>query len=128
MYIILTKASISQITVFHRCASIWGKLTSSPTCPNQLSPIGQTSIICTKLINAQVRCVTNVDSYSLYACTYVAGVRDTSKIICYHQVVFAAVIKLQQFEDKLGRIMDSTTGYTFTPCVGYFASPGIDTR
>ena len=24
--------------------------------------------------------------------------------------------------------MESTTGYTFTPCVGYFTSPGIDTR
>ena len=23
---------------------------------------------------------------------------------------------------------ESTTGYTFNPCVGYFASPGIDTR
>ena len=23
---------------------------------------------------------------------------------------------------------ESTTGYTFTPCVGYFTSPGIDTR
>ena len=26
------------------------------------------------------------------------------------------------------RISESTTGYTFTPCVGYFTSPGIDTR
>ena len=24
--------------------------------------------------------------------------------------------------------MESTRGYTFTPCVGYFTSPGIDTR
>ena len=24
--------------------------------------------------------------------------------------------------------MESTTGYTFTPCVGSFTSPGIDTR
>ena len=24
--------------------------------------------------------------------------------------------------------MDSTTGYTFTPCVGYFTSRGMDTR
>ena len=23
---------------------------------------------------------------------------------------------------------ESTTGYTFTPCVGYFISPGIDTN
>ena len=26
------------------------------------------------------------------------------------------------------RIRESTTGYTFTPCVGSFTSPGIDTR
>ena len=26
---------------------------------------------------------------------------------------------------RLGRC---ATGYTFTPCVGYFTSPGIDTR
>ena len=24
--------------------------------------------------------------------------------------------------------MESTTGYTFTPCMGSFTSPGIDTR
>ena len=26
------------------------------------------------------------------------------------------------------RGVESTTGYTFTHCVGYFTSPGIDTR
>ena len=26
------------------------------------------------------------------------------------------------------RVTDSTTGYTFTPCVGYVTSPGIDTK
>ena len=26
------------------------------------------------------------------------------------------------------RICDSSTGYTFTPCMGSFTSPGIDTR
>ena len=26
------------------------------------------------------------------------------------------------------RICESTTGYTFTPCMGSFTSPGIDTR
>ena len=75
---------------------------SSPTCPSQLAPIGHTSNICTKLNNAQVGCVTNVDSNSLYACTYVAGVRDISKIVCYHQVLFAAVTK--QFEEKTTNI------------------------
>ena len=47
--------------------------------------------------------VTNVDSYSLRAHN-VAGVRDTSKIVCYHQVLFAAVTKLQQFEEKTTNI------------------------
>ena len=28
----------------------------------------------------------------------------------------------------LSRITESTTGYTFTPSVGSFTSPGIDTR
>ena len=48
----------------------------------------------------QVDCVTNVDSYSLCACTYVAGMTDISKIVRYHQVLFAAVTKLQRFEEK----------------------------
>ena len=68
--------------------------------PFNLPQLDQTSNICTRLINAQVGCVTNVDSYRLYACTYVASVRDISKIVCYHQVLFAAVTKLQQFEEK----------------------------
>ena len=31
-------------------------------------------------------------------------------------------------ELSFSRISQSTTGYTFTPCVGSFTSPGIDTR
>ena len=31
-------------------------------------------------------------------------------------------------ELSVSRICESATGYTFTPCVGYFTSPGIDTR
>ena len=38
-----------------------------------------------------------MDSYSLYTCTYVAGVRYISKIVCHNWVLFAAVTKLQQF-------------------------------
>ena len=49
-------------------------------------------------------CVTNVDSYNLYACTCVAGLRDISKIVCYSQVLFAAVTKFQQFEEKTTNI------------------------
>ena len=41
----------------------------------------------------------------MYACTYVAGVRDISKIVCYHQVLFAAVAKLQHFEVKTNNIV-----------------------
>ena len=29
---------------------------------------------------------------------------------------------------SFSRISESTTGYTFTPCVGSFTSPGIDIR
>ena len=54
MYRILTNASIRQSTgtVFHWCASIY--VASLPTCPSHLAAIGQTSNICTKLINVQV--------------------------------------------------------------------------
>ena len=31
-------------------------------------------------------------------------------------------------ELSFSRISESTTGYTFTPCVGSFTSPGIDTK
>ena len=71
---------------------------SSQLAPVNLPQIGQTSNVCTKRINAQMGCVTNVDFYSLYAFTYVAGVRYISKLVCYHQVLFAAVTKLQQFK------------------------------
>ena len=32
------------------------------------------------------------------------------------------------FLELSSRISESTTGYTFTACVGYFTSTGIDTR
>ena len=88
MYKILTKLLVftgMQISV-----------ASSSTCPSQLAPIDQTSNICNKLIKTQVGCVTNVDYYSLYACTYVASVRDISTIVCYGQVLFVEVTKLKQ--------------------------------
>ena len=40
----------------------------------------------------------------MYACTYVAGVRFISKIVCHHQVLFAAVTQLQHFEVKTTNI------------------------
>ena len=97
MYTVLTKASIGKLLVLTG-VQVYGA--SSSTCPSQLVRIDHTSNICTKLINAQVGCVTNVDSYSLYACTHVASMRDISKTVCYHQVLFAAVTKLQQFDEK----------------------------
>ena len=105
MYKILTKASITKLLVF---TGVQVSVACSPTCPSQRCPTDQTLNICTKLINAQVGCVTNVDSYSLYACTYVAGVRDISKIVCYHQVLFAAVTKLQQFEEEKTNIFPAS--------------------
>ena len=101
MYTILTKASISKLLVF---TGVQVSVASSSTCTSQLAPIDQTSNICTKSINAQVGCITNVDSYSFYACTNVANVRYISKIVCYHQVLFAAVTKVQQFEAKTTNI------------------------
>ena len=94
----LTKPSIKKKLLVFTGVHVSGA--SSSTCPTQIAPIDQTSNICTKLIKAQVGCVTNVNSYSLYACTYVASVRDISQIVCYHQVLFAAVTKLQQFEEN----------------------------
>ena len=91
------KASITKLLVF---TGVKVPGARSSTCPSQLAPLDQISNICTKLINAQVGCVTNVDSYSLYACTYVASVIDISKIVCYHQVLLAALTKLQPFEEK----------------------------
>ena len=80
MYKILTKASITNLLVgLFTGAQV--SVASSSTCPSQLAPIDQTFNICTKLVNAQVGCVTNVDSYSLYACTYVASVIDISTIV-----------------------------------------------
>ena len=36
--------------------------------------------------------------------------------------------KLGLTQELFSRISESTIGYTFAPCVGSFASPGIDTR
>ena len=93
---------------------------SSSTCPSQLAPIDQTSNICTKLIKTQVGCVTNVDSYSLYACTYVASVRHISTIVCYDQVLFVAVTKLLRFLEKTTNIF-AASGFHKIPRIIYCA-------
>ena len=97
-------------------------MASSSTCPSQLAPIDQTSNICTKLINAQVGCVAKVDSYSLYACIYVASVRDISKIVCYHQVLFVAVTKLLRFLEEEKTNILAASGFHKIPRIIYYAS------
>ena len=97
MYKILTKASITKLLVF---TGVQISVASSATCPSQLATIDQTFNICTKLVNAQVGCVTNVDSYRLYACTYVASMIDISTIVCYRQVLFVAVTTLLRFLEE----------------------------
>ena len=64
--------------------------------------------------------MTKVNSYSLYACTYVASVRDISKIVCYHQVLFAAVTKSQQFGEKT-TIIFAASWFHNIPCIIYCA-------
>ena len=39
-----------------------------------------------------------------------------------------SIVELDFSELSFSRISECTTGYTFTPCVGSFTSPGIDTR
>ena len=97
MYKILTKASITKLLVF---TGVQVYVASSSTCPSQLAPIDQTFNISTKLVNAQVGFVTNVDSYSLYVCTYVASMRDISTIACYRQVLLVAVTQLLRFLEE----------------------------
>ena len=93
---------------------------SSSTCPSQLAPLDQTSNICTKLIKTQVGCVTNVESYSLYACTYVASVRQISTIVCHDQVLFVAVTTLLRFLEKTTNIF-AASGFHKIPRIIYCA-------
>ena len=117
MYKILTKASITKSLVF---TGVQVYVASSSTCSSQLAPIDQTSNICTKLIKTQVGCITNVDSYSLYACTYVSSVRDISTIVCYHQVLFVEVTKLLRFLEKRTNIF-APSGFHKIPRIIYCA-------
>ena len=102
MYKILTKAFVTKLLVF---TGMQISVASSSTCPSQLAPIDERSNICTKLIKTQVGCFTNVDSYSLYACTYVTSVRYISTIVCYDQVLFVEVTKFLQFLEKTTNIL-----------------------
>ena len=48
---------------------------------------------------------------------------------CVSQVLSSKQLKVGLMQELyFSRISESTTGYTFTPCVGSFTSPGIDTR
>ena len=117
MYKILTKASVTKLLVF---TGMQISVASSSTCPSQLAPIDQTSNICTKLIKTQVGCITNVDSHSLYACIYVASVRDISTIVCYDQVLFVEVTKLLRFLEKTTN-MFAASGFHKIPRIIYCA-------
>ena len=117
MYKILTKASITKLLVF---TGVQVSGASSSTCLSQLAPIDQTFHICTKLVNAQVGCVANVDSYSLYACNYVVSVRDISTIVWYRQVLFVAVTKLLRLLEKSTNIC-AASGFHKMPRINYCA-------
>ena len=117
MYNILTKASVTKLLVF---TGMQISVASSSTCPSQLAPIDQTSNICTKLIKTQVGCITNVDSFNLYACTYVASVRDISTIVCYDQDLFVEVTKLLRFVEKTTTIF-AASGFHKIPRIIYCA-------
>ena len=118
MYTILTKASVTKLLVF---TGMQISVASSSTCPSQLAPIDQTSNICTKLIKTQVGCITNVDSYSLYVCTYVASVRDISTIVCYDQVLFVEVTKLLRFLEEEKTNIFAASGFHKIPRIIYCA-------
>ena len=51
---------------------------------------------------------------------------------CVFTINMSHVVSSKQAElgltQEFSRISESTTGYIFTPCVGSFISPGIDTR
>ena len=72
------------------------------------------------VIKTQVGCITNVDSYSVYACTYVASVRDISTIVCYDQVLFVEVTKLLRFLEKTTNIF-AASGIHKSPRIIYCA-------
>ena len=118
MYKISTKASVTKLLVF---TGMQIYVASSSTCPSQLAPIDQTSNICTKLIKTQVGCITNVDSYSLYACNYVASVRDISTIVCYDQVLFVEVTKLLRFLEEEKTNIFAASGFHKIPRIIYCA-------
>ena len=55
-----------------------------------------------------------------------ARMRDVSTSLHLHYIIF--YYSRVDIIDPGCRIMESTIGYTFTPCVGFFTSPGTDTR
>ena len=65
----------------------------------------------------------------IYHCVFLINVRSKVLISLRSQVVSSKQPKLELTQELFfSRISESTTGYTFTPCVGSFTSPGIDTR
>ena len=59
----------------------------------------------------------------------ISGRKSKKQTASWSQVVFSKQPKLGLTQElSFSRISESTTGYTFTPCLGSFTSPGIDTR
>ena len=74
----------------------------------------------------RVLCIKN-----LSAETFQVNPRNNNKILVSlrSQVITSKQPKLGLMQELFfSRICESTKGYTFTPCVGSFTSPGIDTR
>ena len=63
--------------------------------------------------NVQVSCVCVVCCFLLLVLRFLGGFSKQHKL---------------GLTQECSRISESTAGYTFTPCVGSFTSPGIDTR
>ena len=51
-----------------------------------------------------------------------------SSLYVNHILVASVLSSLVYLELAFSAVSESATGYTFTPCVGSFTSPGIDTR
>ena len=91
MYKILTKLGLLVFTGMQISVAICGQFVNLPqsTCPNRsnIKYLHQTHQNTSGMYYKR---------YSLYACTYVASVRDISTIVCYGQVLFVEVTKLKQ--------------------------------
>ena len=115
MYKILTNSSITKLLVF---TGVQVSAASSSTCPSQLAPVDQTSLYLHQTHQCASWMCYKRGFLRLYACTYGASVRDISKIVCHHQILFTAVTKLHQFEEKTTNIF-AASGFHKIPRIIY---------